>query len=343
MAIGCWRLMTAPRPGAVAIIQLFGDVPDPLGRLGIREAPVGSIVLRDLCGIDTGLVAVLSESVCQLMPHGGPEVVRCLIERVRAAGFIEDAGLDPRLTYPEAPDLLSAHMLDALARAQSPLAVDMLLAQPEAWRRAGWNAASNSLPTTSPMSLTERDVHLHRLIDPPLVVLWGRPNIGKSTLTNALADRPVSIVADLPGTTRDHVGVVLELAGLVVRFADTPGMRDDPADEIEREAAARADRLAAFADLVILCGDANSPPPPPPHPADISYIHALGDERPLPIRLALRSDLGTAPWPHDLSVSAADGTGIREFALAVRDRLVPPADLVDQSPWRFWDWRFWKG
>lgn len=326
--------MTAPRPGAIAIVQLFGDVQDMLARLGIRGGPVGSIVLRDLCGVDTGLVAVLSERVCQLMPHGGTEVVRSLIELLTSAGFTQDTELDPRQTYPEAPDLLSAHMLDALARAQSPLAVDKLLAQPQAWQRSGWDCASTALPTAE---LTYRDLRLDHLISPPLVVLWGRPNIGKSTLTNALADRHVSIVADLPGTTRDHVGVVLELGGLVVRFADTPGIREEPADEIEREAAARAGSLAGFADLVILCGDAASPPPPPPHPADISSTHALAVTPPVPIRLALRSDLGQASWPHDLAVSATSGTGIREFALAVRDRLVFPADLADPAPWRFWE------
>ncbi len=317
--------MTAPRPGAVAILQLMGDVPAMLAWLGIRPASVGTIVLRDLCGVDTGLVAVLSDRVCQLMPHGGPEVVRLLIERLMASGLVQDVGHDPSMTYPEAPDVLSAHMLAALARAQSPLAVDTLLAQPDAWQRSGWDSASGMLPDGT---MSERDTRLRRLINPPLVVLWGRPNIGKSTLTNALADRRVSIVADEPGTTRDHVGVMLDLGGLVVRFADTPGMRDDPADEFEREAAARAAELAGGADLVVLCGDAPTPPPPFPN-ASASTAST--------VRLALRTDLARAVWPHDLSVSAVTGDGLRDFGLAVRDRLVLPADLADPSPWRFWE------
>ncbi len=51
-----------------------------------------------------------------------------------------------------------------------------------------------------------RDRVLRRLIDPPLVVAIGPPNIGKSSLLNALAGRSVALVADEAGTTRDHVG-----------------------------------------------------------------------------------------------------------------------------------------
>src|SRR6185295_9068425 len=110
-----------------------------------------------------------------------------------------------------------------------------------------------------PREAGERDRVLRRLIDPPLVVALGPPNVGKSSLVNALAGRSVSIVADEPGTTRDHVGVMLDLGGLVVRYVDTPGLRQG-ADELEREAVSGAMEVASRADLLLVCGDPTSLP-----------------------------------------------------------------------------------
>ena len=157
---------------------------------------------------------------------------------------------------------------------------------------------------------------------PPLVVVAGPPNIGKSTLTNALAQRAVSIVADEEGTTRDHVGVRLSVAGLVVDWVDTPGLRDGAGAD-EQQAREIALRLAERADLVILCGDAARPPPRLAAPAGS-------------LTVALRHDLARAEWPADARVSARTGEGMVGLAAMIRERLVP-ADLLTRSvPWRFW-------
>jgi tRNA modification GTPase len=82
------------------------------------------------------------------------------------------------------------------------------------------------------------------------VVIAGPPNVGKSTLLNALAQRDVAIVSAIPGTTRDSLEVHLELRGLPVTLIDTAGLRDTN-DPIEREGVERARRRAAEADLIL--------------------------------------------------------------------------------------------
>ena len=68
------------------------------------------------------------------------------------------------------------------------------------------------------ISLSEEDLarsrRLNRLIEPPLVVVVGAANVGKSTLGNALVGRSMSIATDLPGSTRDYTSGRVELAGV---------------------------------------------------------------------------------------------------------------------------------
>jgi GTP1/Obg family GTP-binding protein len=119
--------------------------------------------------------------------------------------------------YPEASDRFEALMLAALARAQSPLAIDLLLDQPRRWRRI--RRARRQLSEED----LARSTRLNRLIEPPVAVLAGQPNVGKSTLSNALLGRAMSIAYDMPGTTRDYTAGWIDLAGLVVSWHDTPG------------------------------------------------------------------------------------------------------------------------
>ncbi|MDE2238884.1 MAG: tRNA uridine-5-carboxymethylaminomethyl(34) synthesis GTPase MnmE [Rhodospirillales bacterium] len=82
-------------------------------------------------------------------------------------------------------------------------------------------------------------------------VILGPPNAGKSTLLNALAGEDVAIVSDIPGTTRDAVGVRVDLGGVPVHLTDTAGVRETE-DVIEAEGVRRAKAKAARADFVIL-------------------------------------------------------------------------------------------
>jgi tRNA modification GTPase len=82
------------------------------------------------------------------------------------------------------------------------------------------------------------------------------PNVGKSTLINALARREVAIVAATPGTTRDVLEARVELGGVPVTLLDTAGLRESD-DAIEAEGVRRA--RAAAADVTVMVEDASRP------------------------------------------------------------------------------------
>jgi tRNA modification GTPase len=237
------------------------------------------------------------------------------VRSLREAGLIEAREVEASDGHPEAKSIVEARMLDVLARAASPLAVDLLLDQPRRWESAAAKSDAGL------------DKMLDRLVDPALVVAMGPANVGKSTLVNALAGRAVAIVADEPGTTRDHVGVLLDLGGVVVRYLDTPGIRET-GDAIEREAQEIAVRAAEAADLIVLLGDTSSPEP------DRVISAARGTAARLTV--ALRSDLGVPAWKHELAVSAKTGAGIAALVARMREAIVPTAALEDARPWRFW-------
>jgi tRNA modification GTPase len=90
------------------------------------------------------------------------------------------------------------------------------------------------------------------------VAVIGAPNAGKSSLINALAQRDVAIVSDIPGTTRDVIEVRLNLLGYPVVLSDTAGLRD-ARDAIEAEGIRRAQARAAAADLRLVVEDGSVP------------------------------------------------------------------------------------
>ncbi|HXH23900.1 MAG TPA: tRNA uridine-5-carboxymethylaminomethyl(34) synthesis GTPase MnmE [Vicinamibacterales bacterium] len=86
------------------------------------------------------------------------------------------------------------------------------------------------------------------------VVIAGRPNVGKSSVFNALVGHDRAIVTDVPGTTRDLVTERVDIEGLAVTLVDTAGDRDT-LDVVEREGVARGSRARDVADLVLLVVD----------------------------------------------------------------------------------------
>jgi tRNA modification GTPase len=94
-----------------------------------------------------------------------------------------------------------------------------------------------------------------RLREGLVVAIAGPPNVGKSTLMNALARREVAIVSPHAGTTRDVIEVQLDLDGYPVTVIDTAGIRESE-DPVEREGVRRARARAAEADLVLWISDA---------------------------------------------------------------------------------------
>ncbi len=91
------------------------------------------------------------------------------------------------------------------------------------------------------------------------VAIIGEPNVGKSSLFNALAGRDAAIVFDEPGTTRDIIEVTLDLDGYPFVLRDTAGLRN-AASAVEREGIRRAYASAAAADIVLAMSDASAAP-----------------------------------------------------------------------------------
>ena len=92
--------------------------------------------------------------------------------------------------------------------------------------------------------------------DGVFIAILGAPNVGKSSLLNALVRRDAAIVTETAGTTRDVLEVNLDLAGYSVTIADTAGMRETE-DHIEREGVRRALKTADEADLRLVVFDAS--------------------------------------------------------------------------------------
>jgi tRNA modification GTPase len=140
------------------------------------------------------------------------------------------------------------------------------------------------------------------------VVIAGSPNVGKSTLMNALSGRDVAITSPIPGTTRDLIEVFLDLNGYPVILVDTAGIRDSQ-DPIEQEGVARARRRAKSADLTLWLSDAENGPLP-----------SLGCPT-----LAVRTKIdlteaeASTPMAQNFAISAKTGAGIDRLLDAIAE------------------------
>jgi tRNA modification GTPase len=108
-----------------------------------------------------------------------------------------------------------------------------------------------------------RGAAARRVREGTVVAVLGPPNVGKSSIINAIAERDVAIVSEIPGTTRDVLEVRCDLQGYAVTFLDTAGLRDSE-DPIERLGVARARQRAVDADLRIHVAAPGEPPPEGP-------------------------------------------------------------------------------
>lgn len=154
------------------------------------------------------------------------------------------------------------------------------------------------------------------------VVLTGAPNVGKSSLLNALAKRDAAIVSDEAGTTRDIIEVRLDLGGVPVIVSDTAGLREAPG-KVEQEGMRRSIERAKGADLVIWLTDAAEVQIPLPDElqalADkllrvINKIDLIEEEGGASLdqtEMDLGSSGGSMVMPDDtLAISVREGTGL---------------------------------
>jgi tRNA modification GTPase len=154
------------------------------------------------------------------------------------------------------------------------------------------------------------------------VVIAGPPNVGKSSLMNALARRDVAIVSAEAGTTRDVIEVRLDLAGYPVMLMDTAGIRE-AAGEIEQEGIRRALARAKDADLVLWLRDATDPASaaPPDIAGNARLIEAVN-----------KIDLAPAtPADGALPLSVKTGAGLDRLIARLTDEVRQAAD-IGESP-----------
>ncbi len=171
----------------------------------------------------------------------------------------------------------------------------------------------------------------------PVVVIAGRPNVGKSTLFNKLVGRRVAIVADTPGVTRDRKDGEAMLRGRLVRLVDTAGLEESAPDSIYGRMRASSETAVSSADLVLFAVDGRAGITPADHHfAD--WLRRQG--RPILVvvnkaegRLAGQAaleafELGLG---EPIAVSAEHGEGIAQLMSEIADRLPPPIEDEDKA------------
>ena len=310
--------------------KIIGRIPPP------RAAVVAQLRNPfDQAPIDQGLVIVFpapatftGEDVVEFQIHGGPAVIDCLLTILERIGlrlaepgeFTRRAFDNGKLDLSQAEGL--ADLLEARTESQRVQALSLvggrLRDSAERWREVILSLMANAeagldFSDESDVTLTDDDqtiqalrnelaAHLDRaafgqkIRDGLTIAVIGEPNVGKSSLVNALSQRDVALVSDTPGTTRDVIEVQLDLGGISVTLMDTAGLRESD-DPIERQGVARARDRAAAADLVL-------------HLAESEPPETLGE-----VVLSKCDAKGIAGGWHDgrLHVSAETGAGLMEL------------------------------
>jgi tRNA modification GTPase len=176
--------------------------------------------------------------------------------------------------------------------------------------------------------LRYRDVGLH-LSQPWRVVVAGAPNVGKSSLINALAGYTRAIVSPQPGTTRDVVTTTTAIAGWPVQLADTAGLRDT-SDALESAGVALAADALMGADLIIVVHDVSGGGMRPvSDDRDVAGIFARLPPQVRVIHVGNKIDLlpATSRQEFDgeaaIATSAITGEGVAALLAAIARALVP--------------------
>jgi tRNA modification GTPase len=324
--------LTPPGKGALATLGLTGPRAWPALRELFRprrgelpEVPeVGRFWLGRI-GDDAADDAVLAvrrvEPIVNLEVHvhGGLEVTRWLTELFAARGLearpwtelvdlIENQGLQALLAtqLANAPTVRTAAILLDQASGTLRRALLRLFAHREAGEHEQYEAGLNELRRWSRLG--------EHLTTPWRVVLAGAPNVGKSSLLNALAGYQRSIVAATPGTTRDVVTATLAIDGWPVEVCDTAGLRE-AGEALEGEGIELARDAAAGADLCLWLLDASDEPVWPPQGLNNVRLVVNKIDRPAAWDLSKAADA--------VHVSAATGQGLDELCAAVSRTLVP--------------------
>ena len=328
-------VLTPRGRGAVATICFRGDsrlidaAENPRFRAvngqTVHEQPIGRICFGHWGNRVTEEVVICRTDgdTVEIHCHGGDAAVRRIVEDLQSLACDVATWQDATA---RTAGIFAAECADAVSRATTLRTAEVLLAQ-----------QSGILKSALEELLQVQCISLHldqarqkldellrwsqfglHLIQPWTVVLAGRPNVGKSSLINALVGYSRSIVYDQPGTTRDVVTAETALHGWPIQLADTAGLRDD-AEQLESAGIELARQQLADADCRILLLDTSQPP----HTDDRRLLADWPDA----ILVAHKSDLPDVWGEHvpkaALRISSLAGSGVATLAEQIVERLVP--------------------
>jgi tRNA modification GTPase len=313
-------------------------------RLTHRGAVLDDVVLT----FWRGPHSFTGEDTVEISCHGNPRIVGTIIRAALELGaraarpgeFTQRAFLNDRLTLTQAEgllDLLYAPTERALASARamkegrlgeeleaargelvdllSHLEASLDFAEEGIEPRVGREFGERIAVVQAQLAELLRSAPLGRVLqEGALTAIVGAPNVGKSSLLNALLREDRAIVAPTPGTTRDLIEAACSVRGLPLRLIDTAGQRDS-SDPVEQEGARRARELLPKAQLILRVVAAPEPFEPPP----------LEIPEGVPILLiANKSDLGRHDSiPRDaIPVCALTGAGLDALESRIESALI---------------------
>jgi len=293
------------------------------------------------------------EHVLELQAHGGPVVLQLLLARCLEVGtnmrlrlaepgeFTQRAFLNGKLDLAQAEavsDLIDAST-EAAARSASRALAGALSSEVGELRDALIKLrmlveATLDFPEEEIDFLQQADAlgqleRLHARLAAVLdrtqqgallregikVVLAGQPNVGKSSLLNALAGAELAIVTPIPGTTRDKVSQTIQIEGVPLHVSDTAGLRETE-DEVERIGVARSWDAIADADVVLFLHDLSRIGQPDYEAEDKLITERLTGVAPSRIlQVFNKADVlhGQDLAPDALTLSAKTGAGLAEL------------------------------
>jgi len=282
--------VSGPGVGEIAT-SMLGELPEPR-RAELRKFvdATGEPIDNGIALLFPAPHSFTGEDVLELQGHGGTIVCDLLIERAIELGariaepgeFSRRAFLNDRMDLAQAEaiaDLIDSSSRSAARAAQRSLRGDFSAAitdlnesvtQLRTHVEAAIDFPEEEIDFLQDAALLERIVgveqqfcDLERVVrqgcllrDGVTVVVAGRPNVGKSSLLNALAGYDVAIVTDVAGTTRDLVHEQLDLDGLPLHIVDTAGLRAWR-DRVEEEGIRRTRAELRSADHALIVLDAN--------------------------------------------------------------------------------------
>lgn len=153
-------------------------------------------------------------------------------------------------------------------------------------------------------------------------VIIGKPNVGKSSLLNALLREKRAIVTDIPGTTRDIIEEYVNIRGVPLKIVDTAGIRETT-DLVEKIGVERAQEIMQRADLVLLVLDASAPLSAEDRQVlemlQQQQVIVLINKTDLPVQLELDEVMARMAGRRVLRISVLEGTGLDELEQAIVD------------------------